>query len=170
MSENSLKRHKKFSSVGNILNDALAEHRLYKTKRKIKMIAIHCSDSPQGRGDDAHTVDRWHDERWSKGNIKSGIGYHYVVLEDGTVQKGRWIDYPGSHIRGRNADTAGIMRVGKRNDITPEQMKSLLRLSKELQKMYKIETMKVKGHGEFRGVNKNCPGMDMDIFREALNK
>ena len=164
-----MSRHEKFSSIGNVLNDALAEHRLYKTKRRLKMIAIHCSASPQGRGDDAHTIDRWHDERWSKGKIQSGLGYHYVVLEDGTIQKGRWIDYAGSHIRGRNSDTLGICRIGNINDTTPNQMKSLLKLTRELQKMYNIETMKVKGHGEFRGVNKDCPGMDMDIFREALD-
>ena len=47
----------------------------------IDAIVVHCSDSPHGRGNNAETIHGWHLARkWS------GIGYHYVILEDGTVQ------------------------------------------------------------------------------------
>ena len=103
-------RHEKFSSVGRDLTDEIESGQTYITKkRKITSIAVHCSDSPQGRGDDAFAIDHWHIERWGR---NSGIGYHYVVLENGIIQKGRWVDYPGAHIAGYNSNTIGICRIG----------------------------------------------------------
>lgn len=160
-----MSRHQKFSTIGRKLNDEVAEKTLYKTKRDIKSIVIHSSASPQNRGDDALTIDKWHLEKgWS------GIGYHFVVLEDGTIQKGRWIDNIGAHARGFNSKSIGICRIGNVNDTTPRQMKSLLKLTRLLQEQYNIKTEQVCGHKELLNVSKLCPGMDMYIFRRELDK
>ena len=159
-------RNEKFSSIGYVLNDKVKEHKLWKTKRKIVSIAIHCSASPQGRGDHANTIDRWHLERWG---LKSGIGYHYVVLEDGTIEKGRWVDYPGAHIASNNSHTIGICRIGEsKKDLTPNQNEALVELVNELRTMYDLSVDKVKGHKEYVGVIKTCPEMDMRKFRRDL--
>lgn len=163
-------RHPKFSSIGRNLTAEIVSGSTYKTKRKIESIAIHCSFSPQGRGDNANDIDQWHLSRgWS------GIGYHYVVLEDGTVLKGRWLDYPGAHIGGFNKKTIGIVRIGGMgpggiavNDATPEQEQAIAMLSKLLVEMYDLEPEDVKGHNEFPGVNKACPLMNMDKIRSML--
>ena len=160
-------RNEKFSTLGRILNDEVANKTLYKTDRILTKIAMHSSASPQNRGDDVMTIDKWHLEKWGK---YSGCGYHFVVLEDGTIQKGRWIDYEGAHVYGFNKHTIGICRIGIDYDTTPEQMKSMLKLTKLLQKQYDIETIDVLGHNEFPDVHKTCPGMDMGIFRKALTK
>ena len=82
---------------------------------------IHCSDSPQGRGDNAQTIHRWHKERGF-----DGIGYHYVILEDGTVENGRPEFWSGAHAKGHN-DAIGICFIGD-EDFTEAQFQSLAKL------------------------------------------
>ncbi len=164
-------RHKKFSSIGRDLTEEVFAGHTYKTNRPVNKIVVHCSFSPQYRGDDAHTIDKWHMERWGK---NSGIGYHYVVLEDGTIQKGRWVDYIGSHAKGYNNGTIAICRIGGMgkdgsalSDITDEQINSIRKLSKLLisDKMYKLIPSDIVGHGELAGVNKSCPLLNMNLVR-----
>lgn len=162
-------RAKKFSSVGKDLTAEFASGITYKTNRNITSIAVHCSFSPQGRGDDAHTIDDWHKERWG-----SGIGYHYVVLEDGTIQKGRWVDSPGAHVKGHNRNSIGICRIGGKDhegnaihDITNKQIVALRTITSLLisDKMYGLLPDDIKGHNEYPNINKGCPLMNMDILR-----
>ncbi len=163
-------RHKKFSSVGKNLTKALNTNSLYKTKRKITSIAIHCSFSPQYRGDNADEIDAWHFARWG-----SGIGYHYIVLEDGTLEKGRWVDFKGAHVKGFNKKTIGICRIGGMakdgkaiDDCTLAQIRTLRKLSLALTDMYDLSMNKVLGHNEYPGVNKACPLMNVNNIRRGL--
>lgn len=167
-------RHEKFSSIGQDLTEEILSGETYKTNRDITSIAIHCSYSPQGREDDAYTIDQWHNERWTRPGRPSGIGYHYVVLEDGTIQKGRWLDYPGAHVSGFNKHSIGICRIGGMGvdgkplrDATYEQIGALRMLTQLLVKMYKLDMDRVLGHGEYPGVNKSCPMMNMDFIRKV---
>ncbi len=59
-----MSRHIKFSSIGRDLTEDIFARNTYKTKRKINKIVVHCSFSPHGRSDDAHTIDKWHLDRW----------------------------------------------------------------------------------------------------------
>jgi N-acetylmuramoyl-L-alanine amidase len=75
--------------------------------RKITHLVVHCSATPEGRDVSAAEIDGWHRKRgWS------GIGYHYVVRLDGTVETGRPLEVPGSHVKGHNFDTIGIVYAG----------------------------------------------------------
>ena len=166
-----MSRHIKFSSVGNDLTDRLEDCKCYKTKRKITSISVHCSFSPQGRGDDAHTIDAWHKQRWG-----SGIGYHYVVLEDGTLQKGRWVDYAPAAVKGYNAHNIAICRIGgmdehghATHDATSEQIETIIELTQCLIDTYGLEPGDVLGHTEYKGVLKSCPLMDMGNVRSRLS-
>lgn len=92
----------------------------------IEKIVVHCSDSPHGRGDDAQAIHRWHTERgWS------GIGYHWVICEDGELQQGRPWYWQGAHVRGHNSLSLGICLIG-RGDFTGEQIHTLRELYKDL--------------------------------------
>ena len=54
----------------------------------------------------AETIDQWHKERgWD------GIGYHYVIRKDGTIEKGRDTSKKGAHAKGRN-NWIGIALTG----------------------------------------------------------
>ncbi len=119
-------------------------------------IIIHCSDSPHGRGDDASTIDRWHRERGF-----NGIGYHFVILEDGTIQRGRDITKYGAHTKGYNG-YFGICLIGE-DYFTPEQLLSLSILTKGLQEEYSIDSSDILGHNEVS--SKTCPNMNIQIWK-----
>jgi hypothetical protein len=52
--------------------------------RPIEEIIIHCSDTEEGLGYKANDIDNWHRDRGFE-----GIGYHYVIDLDGTIELGR---------------------------------------------------------------------------------
>jgi N-acetylmuramoyl-L-alanine amidase len=121
----------------------------------INSIVVHCSASPQGRGDDASTIHRWHLE-----NGWSGIGYHYVILEDGEVQKGRPDYWTGAHASGHNVGSIGICLIGMGGDATREQMLSLRNLAKGL--THKHKGSRLFGHSDLDPINKpDCPGFNV---------
>ena len=65
--------------------------------RKIDKLIVHCSATQEGRNLDAAEINRWHLKRGWK-----GIGYHYVVLLDGTIEYGRNIYEQGAHVKNHN--------------------------------------------------------------------
>ena len=166
-------RHEKYSSIGRDLTSEIFEGKTYKTFRPIKSIAVHCSATPNNKSFDAKDIDRWHLERWGK---NSGCGYHYVVLLDGTIEKGRWLDYPGAHVKNFNKDTIGICYIGgldkdgnvNMDSMTSQQHNSLITLLSLLVDMYDLETSDVLGHKEYPNVNKACPCLTMDSIREEI--
>ena len=60
--------------------------------RKIDLIIIHCSATPEGKDFRAADIDRWHRQQGFR-----SIGYHFVVRLDGEVERGR---FPNAEIRG----------------------------------------------------------------------
>ena len=165
-----MSRHKKFSSIGGDLTQEVNQGKTYKTTRKITSIAVHCSFSPQNRGDYAHTIDAWH-----MGRGWEGIGYHYVILEDGTIQKGRWVDYMGAHVKGHNLNSIGICRIGGMakdgtaiHDATGPQIKAIRKLSHLLVNMYDLTVSDILGHTEYKNVNKSCPLLNMNLIRNIV--
>lgn len=70
-----------------------------KEMQTIDTIIVHCSATMQGRDYTAADIDRWHKQRgWD------GIGYHYVVRRDGTVEAGRPLPMQGAHCATRDKD------------------------------------------------------------------
>ena len=132
--------------------------------RTINKIIVHCSATQEGRDLDAAEINRWHLKRgWN------GIGYHYVVLLDGTIEYGRSIYKQGAHVKGENEGSIGICYIGgveserssngkwiAKDTRTLEQKESLLLLLKTLKKMHTSAT--IHGHNEFAA--KSCPCFD----------
>ena len=126
--------------------------------RKIDKIIIHCSATPYGRDVRAADIDRFHcTQGWS------GIGYHYVVRLDGTIEPGRDLESQGAHCRGHNATSIGVCYIGgvdkcnnPKDTRTSEQKSALIALLKELREKYPEAT--IHGHREF--ANKDCPCFD----------
>ena len=53
--------------------------------RTITLIVIHCSAVRPDQTSSAAQIDTWHRQR----GFKLGIGYHYVIRRDGTIEPGR---------------------------------------------------------------------------------
>ncbi len=126
-------------------------------KNNPNKIIIHCSATPEGKNFKAKDIRSWHQERGFK-----DIGYHYVILLDGTIEKGREENIQGAHCQFQNIDTLAICYIGgldknqKAKDTrTDAQKKSLKELVTKLQNKYNISNLNVHGHNEF--AQKDCP-------------
>ena len=123
--------------------------------RLINEIIIHCSATKAGQDFDIKDIDRWHKERGWK-----GVGYHYVIKLDGTIQEGRPLDQIGAHCTGHNKKSIGICYIGgldksgKPKDTRTVAQKESLRLLVN-QLLERFPGSKVYGHSEF--APKFCP-------------
>lgn len=118
--------------------------------RDIKKIVIHTTATFEGKPFDAKAIDAMHRRMgWKM------IGYHWVVLLDGTIEKGRDEEMVGSHVRGHNTNSIGVVYVGglgrdgkgrivAKDTRTCEQKVALAKLIHELSKRY--PTAVIMGH------------------------
>lgn len=107
--------------------------------RKINLIVVHCSATPEGRDVTAADINKMHIARGFK-----KIGYHYVVRLDGTVETGRKENEIGAHAKGYNANSIGVCYVGglasdgktPMDTRTPAQKSALKKLLHTLKQRY----------------------------------
>ena len=136
--------------------------------RDINKIILHCSATREGQDISTETIRGWHvNERgWSD------IGYHYVVLLDGTVDKARRVERQGAHVRGHNKGSIGVCYIGGCDaDMNPKdtrtdlQKESLTELISYLMDSYEDATL--HGHNEFS--SKACPSFDVkEEYKELI--
>lgn len=128
-----------------------------KPSRPIDTVWIHCSAASRTNVNAAE-VDRWHKDRgWS------GIGYHYFIKTDGTLEKGRSLGKIGAHVKGHNKRSIGICLNGLHpSDFTEAQFHTLRELCGEIDDAY--GGMRFRGHNEVAA--KACPVFD---YRKVLN-
>ena len=128
--------------------------------RQINNIVIHCSDSPRGKYFDVDDIRRWHTDPKPKGNGWSDIGYHYVVLLNGDVQRGRFDHIVGAHASGHNSDSIAICYIGGKGGDTRtlQQKVSLETLLRYMRLMY--PDAEILGHRDLGMTSKTCPSFD----------
>lgn len=137
------------------------------THRRIDEVIIHCTATPEGRDVSVDTIRGWHiGQGWKD------IGYHWVVLLDGTVAPGRPESQVGSHVAGHNTGTLGVVYVGgvdangnPKDTRTPTQRDALLAHVKALIERYPT-IKKVTGHNQYAA--KACPSFD--VRKDPLSK
>ena len=106
--------------------------------RKITLLIVHCSAVRTYQTSSAMQIDAWHRARGWK-----GIGYHYVVRRDGSIEKGREEGAIGAHCINHNRHSIGICYEGgldakghPKDTRTPAQKAALLALIKDLRSRY----------------------------------
>lgn len=133
---------------------------LPQSRRVIKMIIVHCADTPEGRNDTVEDIRRWHRQQgWAD------VGYHYVITLDGTIQPGRAEDVIGAHCQGFNTYSIGVCYIGGRSaDMkqakdtrTPAQKIALRTLLMMLRSKY--PSALILGHCDL-DKKKACPSFD----------
>lgn len=141
----------------------------YVRRRATDHIVVHCSATRPSQDISARDIDRWHRAQgWS------GIGYHFVIRRDGTLEHGRPADVIGSHVQGHNAKSIGICLAGgvaedgktPEDNFTAAQKATLEATVKELLTEYPKAT--VQGHRDFPGVKKACPSFDVRKWWASL--
>lgn len=133
-------------------------------RRATDALIIHTSATRASMDIGRAEIDRWHRDR---GFL--GIGYHYVIRRDGTVETGRPEDAAGAHCRdqGMNHRSIGVCMVGgldengrPESNYTPEQWATLERLTTEIVKRNPSIAV-ICGHRDVKGVAKECPCFDV---------
>lgn len=126
--------------------------------RTINSIIIHCTATKPLAHINVNDVRRWHRERGF-----SDIGYHYLILVDGTVEAGRPLSAIGAHCKGHNAHSVGVCYVGGLNDNgkpadtrTPAQREAMRSLLISLK--HRFPNAIIHGHRDF--AYKACPCFD----------
>jgi len=127
--------------------------------RKINKIIVHCTATPENRFTSVDDIRKWHKAQGWK-----DIGYHYVIYLDGTVHEGRPVEQIGSHCKGHNSNSIGIVYVGgidavkfKAKDTrNTAQKAALLDMLKFLKNTYLAA--EIYGHRDFAA--KACPSFD----------
>lgn len=127
-----------------------------KAIEQVNHIVIHCTATIEGQDITAKEVHQWHLKRGF-----SGIGYHYLVRLDGTIEKGRPEYWQGAHVKSHNHNTIGVVYVGgldkkraPKDTRTKAQKNSLKGLLCDL--LSKYPKADIKGHRDFsKDLNNN---------------
>lgn len=144
--------------------------------RTINEIIIHCSATRPDQDITARNIHNFHLSRGWK-----GIGYHFFIRLDGTIEGGRPLDMAGAHTEGRNQRTIGICYAGgivnvngknKPTDTrTPAQITAIYNLIRTLVHIYPSIT-KISGHNNYNVTA--CPCFDAlaeyDILLKTLKE
>ena len=134
--------------------------------RNPDMIVVHCSATLPKPTLGARDINSWHAQKgWM------GIGYHYVIRADGTIEMGREEQMRGAHAEQVNDRSIGICMIGgvdekgkPANNFTPAQFDSLAVLIADIRARHSIK--EVIGHRDVPGVKKACPSFDVQVWLE----
>lgn len=121
------------------------------------LIVIHHTGNPT---DDDLSAEEIHESHLAQG--WAGIGYHFVIRKDGSIELGRPMDTIGAHAYGYNNCSIGIHVCGNFElaEPTPQQIESCATLVAWLADKYGIDidtdTDTVVGHRDLMATA--CPG------------
>jgi len=127
--------------------------------REINRIILHMAYTPPSMDIGAKEIDGWHKQRGWR-----GLGYHYVIRRDGTLEIGRPHEEQGAHVKHENLDSLGICLVGGKHiahegadcNFTSAQWRTLDRLCRDLLLAY--PGAQISGHRDWAATK--CPSFD----------
>ena len=127
--------------------------------RTITLIIVHCSAVRPNQTSSAKRIDEWHKDKGWK-----GIGYHYVVRRDGSIEKGRPDEQVGAHCVNHNRHSIGVCYEGgldsngeDADTRTEAQKRALVSLITKLHAQYPRAV--IVGHHDLNPT-KPCPCFD----------
>ena len=125
--------------------------------RLITLIVIHCSAVKPDQMSSVAQIDTWHHDR----GYKFGVGYHYVIRRDGSIEAGRPEWMVGAHCVNHNKYSIGVCYEGgldargqPADTRTAEQKATLRQLLTDLQRRYPRAV--IVGHHDLNP-QKDCP-------------
>ena len=128
--------------------------------RSITLIVIHCSAVKPDQLSSVAQIDSWHRER----GYKFGVGYHYVVRRDGSIETGRPEWMVGAHCLNHNKYSIGVCYEGgldargqPADTRTAEQKSALRNLLEDLHKRHPRAV--IVGHRDLSH-DRDCPCFD----------
>jgi len=129
--------------------------------KKIELLVVHCSDTPNNQNLSANDIHKMH-----LGFGWDGIGYHKVINRSGKIEDGRPEYWVGAHVKGKNNISLGVCLIGK-DYFTKRQFRSLERVLKKWKKTYPYA--KVVGHRDTGKTKKTCPNFDVTSWYKSIS-
>ena len=125
--------------------------------RVITLLVIHCSAVKPDQLSSVAQIDSWHRDR----GFKFGVGYHYVIRRDGTIEAGRPEWLVGAHCVNHNKYSIGVCYEGgldargqPADTRTAAQKATLRQLLTDLHRRYPRAV--IVGHHDLNP-QKDCP-------------
>ena len=125
--------------------------------RTITLIVVHCSAVRPDQTSSVAQINTWHRQR----GFHLGVGYHYVIRRDGTIEPGRPEWMIGAHCKNHNAHSIGICYEGgydargqPADTRTEAQKAAMIKLLEELHGRYPRAF--ILGHRDLNP-GKDCP-------------
>lgn len=137
-------------------------------RERTEMLVLHHTGGMAGEDPDAAQIDAIH-----RGLCWTGVGYHYLIRKDGTIEKGRPAVLIGAHAEGANARSIGVALSGNfcEEEPTPAQIESCAMLLSTLSEAFDVplDTEHVLGHCDLAATA--CPGEALyDMIPEIVGK
>ena len=133
--------------------------------RLITLIVIHCSAVKPDQQSSVAQIDTWHHDR----GYKFGVGYHYVIRRNGSIEAGRPEWMVGAHCVNHNKYSIGVCYEGgldargqPADTRTAAQKATLRQLLTDLHRRYPRAV--IVGHHDLNP-QKDCPCIK-DVARE----
>lgn len=143
--------------------------------RQIKKIVVHSSDQATNypsinwdkRFYNAESIEAFHVEH----NGWDHIGYHWVVLENGRIEKGCHEEEVGYHVKGENAHSIGICMITQDNTsrIAIQALNAMRTLAIRKAGDYGLSMYDIYTHNYFDN-SKVCPGFSMIELHKLLRR
>ena len=130
----------------------------YEERKATELIVIHHTGFPDVDKDStAADIHRFHQET----NKWAGIGYHYLIRKDGTIEQGRRPEMIGAHAYGHNKTSVGVCLAGN-FDIGKPTERQMAAVKELCTRLYTLDPMKkgvIVGHRELNDTS--CPGKNL---------
>ena len=129
--------------------------------KKINLLVVHCSDTPNNQNLSAIDIHKMHlSFGWD------GIGYHKIIKRSGKIENGRPEYWIGAHVKGKNDISLGVCLIGK-DTFTKNQLIALERILKKWKKTYPYA--KIVGHKDTGNTRKTCPNFDVISWSKNIS-
>lgn len=150
-------------------------------KKELKYLVIHCTATPQGREVTSDAIRAWHTAPYPKGRGWKQVGYTDLIHLDGTIERlvdnneDAWVDdwEITNGAKGYNSISRHIVYAGgcdqrmkPKDTRTEAQRKALADYLLDFHR--KHPNVKIIGHGDIPGVNKDCPSFDVSAFLKEI--
>ena len=133
-------------------------------KHLIDKVILHCSAT-----DAPHNVLNIH--KWHLQNGWAGCGYHLFIKKNGSIQRGRPMEYVGSHCKGQNGVSFGVCLEGLK-EFTKSQVNSFFDVVRYIYYYMNEKDLTWYPHRYFKRKGekrKECPNLSLpQLFNKEI--
>ena len=146
----------------------------FRSTDTIDRIIVHQTDSEDRGSFSPYYTANYHVNT----NDWAGIGYHYFIIDDGSVYQTNKDDVVSYHASGYNSRSLSVAITGDHNCsssdnnydvIAKEKYNALVFVLAKISNQYNIPSESIIGHTE-TGSTKSCPNLNLDQLRSDVKK